>query len=280
MTTPPERTDPQSPVAVVTGASRGLGLALTTELVRRGWHVIADARDAARLADAVNALPVQALPAPNAAKAVAAAEAVTAVPGDVADAAHRRDLADAVACAGRLDLLVNNASVLGPSPQPRLADYPIDVLEHVYAVNTIAPLALLQLLLEPLTQWGGGVVNVSSDAAVEAYQGWGGYGSAKAALDHLSAVLAVEHPGLRVYAVDPGDMATNLQQQAFPDEDISDRASPDSVVPALMRLVEGDLPSGRYRAADLATGTPADRAGTAQGATAQDSADRAGRVPA
>ncbi len=225
----------------MTGASRGLGLALTTELVRRGWHVIVDARDAARLDDAVKGLPVP-----------SAATAVTAVPGDVADAAHRRDLADAVARAGRLDLLVNNASVLGPSPQPRLADYPIDVLEHVYAVNTIAPLALLQLLLEPLSQWGGGVVNVSSDAAVEAYQGWGGYGSTKAALDHLSAVLAVEHPGLRVYAVDPGDMATNLQQQAFPDEDISDRASPDSVVPALMRLVEGDLPSGRYRAADLA----------------------------
>jgi NAD(P)-dependent dehydrogenase (short-subunit alcohol dehydrogenase family) len=122
----------------------------------------------------------------------------------------------------------------------------------VYAVNTVAPLALLQLLLEPLSRRDGRVVNVSSDAAVVAYAGWGGYGSAKAALDQLSAVLGVEHPELRVYAVDPGDMATDLQQQAFPEEDISDRASPDSVVPALMRLVEGDLPSGRYRAADLA----------------------------
>lgn len=283
MTTTPVGTDHQPPVAVVTGASRGLGLALTTELVRRGWHVIVDARDGARLDDAVRGVPV-----PDAATAVGAGTAVTAVtavPGDVADATHRRDLADAVARAGRLDVLVNSASVLGPSPQPRLADYPIDVLEHVYAVNTIAPLALLQLLLEPLSQRGGRVVNVSSDAAVEAYEGWGGYGSAKAALDQLSAVLAAEHPDLRVYAVDPGDMATDLQQQAFPDEDINDRASPDSVVPALMQLVEGDLPSGRYRAADLATGVSADHDATAQDAPNQAAPNQAapdqdGRVPA
>lgn len=228
-------------VALVTGASRGLGRALAAELVRRGWHVVVDARDAARLASAVDEMQ--------------APDAVTAVAGDVSDPAHRRELADAVDKAGGLDLLVNNASVLGPSPQPRLADYPLDVLEQVYAVNTIAPVALLQLVLPQLEERGGRIVDVSSDAAVEAYGGWGGYGSAKAALDQLTAVLAVEHPTLRIYALDPGDMATDLQQQAFPGEDVSDRAAPESVVPAVMELVDGDRPSGRYRAADLAAGT-------------------------
>ena len=228
-------------VALVTGASRGLGRALVAELVRRGWHVVVDARDAAPLASAVDELQ--------------APDAVRAVAGDVSDPAHRRELADAVDKAGGLDLLVNNASVLGPSPQPRLADYPLDVLEQVYAVNTIAPVALLQLVLSQLEERGGRIVDISSDAAVEAYSGWGGYGSAKAALDQLTAVLAVEHPTLRIYALDPGDMATNLQQQAFPGEDVSDRAAPESVVPAVMELVDGDLPSGRYRAADLAAAT-------------------------
>ena len=228
-------------VALVTGASRGLGRALAAELVRRGWHVVVDARDAARLASAIDEME--------------APDAVTAVAGDVSDPAHRRELADAVDKAGGLDLLVNNASVLGPSPQPRLADYPLDVLEQVYAVNTIAPVALLQLVLPQLEERGGRIVDVSSDAAVEAYGGWGGYGSAKAALDQLTAVLAVEHPTLRIYALDPGDMATDLQQQAFPGEDVSDRAAPESVVPAVLELVDGDLPSGRYRAADLAART-------------------------
>ena len=227
-------------VALVTGASRGLGRALAGELVRRGWHVVVDARDAARLASAVEEFQVP--------------DAVTALAGDVSDPAHRRELADAVDKAGRLDLLVNNASVLGPSPQPRLADYPLDILEQVYAVNTIAPVAMLQLVLSQLEERGGRIVDISSDAAVEAYGGWGGYGSAKAALDQLTAVLAVEHPNLRIYALDPGDMATDLQQQAFPGEDVSDRAAPESVVPAVMKLVDGNLPSGRYRAADLAVG--------------------------
>jgi NAD(P)-dependent dehydrogenase (short-subunit alcohol dehydrogenase family) len=227
-------------VALVTGASRGLGRALAAELVRRGWHVVVDARDAARLASAIDEME--------------APDAVTAVAGDVSDPAHRRELADAVDKAGGLDLLVNNASVLGPSPQPRLADYPLDVLEQVYAVNTIAPVALLQLVLPQLEERGGRIIDVSSDAAVEAYGGWGGYGSAKAALDQLTAVLAVEHPTLRIYALDPGDMATDLQQQAFPGEDVSDRAAPESVVPAVMELIDGDRPSGRYRAADLAAG--------------------------
>ncbi len=224
-------------VALVTGASRGLGRALTAELVTRGWHVVVDARDGTRLAAAVDELR-----APG---------AVTAIAGDVTDPTHRHALADAVDQAGGLDLLVNNASVLGPSPQPHLADYPLDVLERVYAVNTVAPLALVQLLLPYLEKRGGRVVDISSDAAVEAYAGWGGYGSAKAALDQLSAILAAEHPDLHVYAFDPGDMATDLQQQAFPDEDVSDRAAPEAVIPALLRLVEGDLASGRYRAADL-----------------------------
>ncbi len=224
-------------VALVTGGSRGLGLALTQELTRRGWHVIVDARDADRLFAVVQTMP---------------AGSVTAVPGDVADPDHRRALAAVVDAAGGLDLLVNNASILGPSPQPRLADYPLDVLEQVYAVNTVAPLGLLQLLLPHLEKRSGRVVSVSSDAAVEAYEGWGGYGSAKAALDHLTAILAAEQPTLRVYSFDPGDMATDLQQQAFPGEDISDRSAPEAIVPAVLRLVEGDLPSGRYRAADLA----------------------------
>lgn len=223
------------PVAVVTGISRGFGLALTRALTDRGWHVVGDARDGRRLAAAVAALPHP--------------EAVRAVVGDVADPEHRRRLAAAVD--GRLDLLVNNASILGPSPQPPLASYPVDVLGQVLAVNTLAPLALTQLLLPRLTESGGRVVNVSSDAAVVAYPGWGGYGASKAALDQLTAVLAVEHPALRVYAVDPGDMATELHQQAFPGEDISDRPAPETVVPAVLRLVDADLPSGRYRADEL-----------------------------
>ncbi|MDQ2883645.1 MAG: SDR family oxidoreductase [Actinomycetota bacterium] len=229
--------DWNEPVALVTGGSRGLGRALTIELARRGWSVVVDARDPVALADAVEAAPPRG--------------AVTAVPGDVADPEHRARLAEVVAAAGRLDLLVNNASALGPSPLPGLADYPLDALERVYAVNTIGPLGLLQLLLPPLTRGNGRVVNVSSDAAVEAYQGWGGYGSAKAALDQISAVLAVEHPGLRIFAFDPGDMRTDLARRAFPGEDLTDRPAPETVVPALLRLITGNLPSGRYEAADL-----------------------------
>ena len=224
--------------ALVTGGSRGLGRALVAALVGRGWTVVVDARDGGRLAEAVAAMPVPG--------------AVTAVPGDGADPAHRDRLTEAVDALGGLDLLVNNASVLGPSPQPRLADYPLDVLAEVYAANVLAPLALVQRLLPALERRSGRIVDVSSDAAVEAYEGWGGYGSSKAALDQLTAVLAAELPHLRVFAFDPGDMATDLHQQAYPGEDISDRPAPETVVPALLRLVEGDLPSGRYRASELA----------------------------
>jgi len=222
--------------AVVTGASRGLGLALAAGLSARGWHVIADARDGDRLR--ATGLP-----------------GVTHIPGDVTDPGHRNEIR--AATEGGVDLLVNNASALGPSPQPHLADYPLDILEHVYAVNTFAPLALIQALLPALRARHGRIINITSDAAVEPYEGWGGYGSAKAALDQLTAILAAEEPALRVYAADPGDMNTDLHQQAFPGEDISDRPAPATVVPALLRLVEGDLPSGRYRAADLGTEVPA-----------------------
>ena len=174
---------------------------------------------------------------------------VVALPGDVGDPDHRRALVDAAG--GRIDLIVNNASVLGPSPQPPLADYPLDVLRHVYEVNVVAPLALVQLALPRLAA-GARILNVTSDAAVEPHEGWGGYGSSKAALDQLSAILAAERPELRVYAVDPGDMRTQLQQEAFPGEDISDRPPPETSVPGLVALVEGDLPSGRYLARELA----------------------------
>ena len=215
--------------AIVTGASRGLGLALARALAARDWRLVIDARD-------LPAVPAG-LP-----------DRVTALAGDVADASHRRALVEAAG--GRIDLLVNNASVLGPSPLPPLADYPLDALEEVHRVNTVAPLALVQLAL-PLMPAGARIVNVTSDAAVEAYEGWGGYGSSKAALEQLSRVLAVEHPELRVYAVDPGDMRTRMQQDAFPGEDISDRAPPEESVPGLLALIEGELPSGRYAAREL-----------------------------
>jgi NAD(P)-dependent dehydrogenase (short-subunit alcohol dehydrogenase family) len=230
------------PVAFVSGGSRGLGRALAGELVRRGWRVVIDGRDPRRLAAAAAAMTEPA--------------SVTAIPGDVADPEHRRQLADAVADAGGLDLAVNNASILGPSPQPQLADYPLEALEAVYTVNTFAPVALFQLLLPHLVDRGGRVVNISSDAATEAYSGWGGYGSSKAALDHLTATLGVENPSLRVYSFDPGDMRTDMQQLAFPDDDISDRPTAESVVPAVLQLVLGNLPSGRYRVGDLAAMKP------------------------
>jgi len=219
-------------VALVTGGSQGLGRALVEALAGEGWSVVTDARSAGDLEEVARA-------------------GVTTVAGDVTDPAHRAALLDAVARLGRLDLLVNNASVLGPSPQPVLAGYPLDVLRRVYEVNVIAPLALVQLALPLLREAKGRIVNVTSDAAVEAYEGWGGYGSSKAALEQLSAVLAAEEPEVTVWAVDPGDMRTRMHQEAFPGEDISDRPEPATVAPTLLALVGGDLPSARVRLADL-----------------------------
>jgi NAD(P)-dependent dehydrogenase (short-subunit alcohol dehydrogenase family) len=226
------------PTGLITGASQGLGRAISRALAHRGWSLVVDARDAAALTAATQEL-----------------SGVVAIPGDVTDPRHRRELAAAVAEQGRLDLLVNNVSTLGVSPLPQLADYPLNELRQVYETNVVAPLALIQLLADPLTTAGGTIVNVSSDAAAEPYPGWGGYGSAKAALDQLTAVLAAEEPRLRCYAFDPGDMRTAMHQLAFPGEDISDRPEPETVIPALVRLLDERPASGRYRASDLLAAT-------------------------
>ena len=228
------------PTAIVTGASRGLGFELTRALLREGRRVVIDARGARELEAAEREL--------------SALGDVVAVRGNVTDADHRAALIEAAG--PEIGLLVNNASVLGPSPQPELARYPLHVLEHVYRVNVVAPLALAQLAI-PRLPAGGRILNVTSDAAVEPYPGWGGYGSSKAALEQLTAILAAEHPALRIYAVDPGDMRTRMHQDAFPGEDISDRPEPAESVPGLLALIDGDHPSGRYRAAELAPTEPA-----------------------
>jgi NAD(P)-dependent dehydrogenase (short-subunit alcohol dehydrogenase family) len=221
------------PTAIITGASRGLGLALARALAAQGYRLVIDGRHAAELEAAAREL----------------GPGVLAIAGDVADPVHREALIDAAG--PRIDVLVNNASVLGPSPQPALADYPLDVLEHVYRVNVLAPLALAQLAL-PRIPAGGTIIAVTSDAAVEPYPGWGGYGSSKAALEQLTAVLAAERPELRVHAVDPGDMRTRMHQEAFPGEDISDRPEPEQSVPGLLALIAGERASGRWRAHDVA----------------------------
>lgn len=222
---------------LITGASRGLGLALARALAQRRWNLILDARGAEAL---------------EAARAeLAQWTQVTAIAGDVSDVAHRRALVEAVRAQGGLDALVNNASILGPSPQPPLLSYPLEVLEHVYRTNVIAPLALIQDAQRALAP-NARIINVTSDAGVEPYTGWGGYGSSKAALEQLSAILAAENPQWRVYWVDPGDMRTQMQQEAYPGEDINDRPPPEESVPGLLALIAGDLPSGRYAARKLA----------------------------
>jgi NAD(P)-dependent dehydrogenase (short-subunit alcohol dehydrogenase family) len=225
-------------IAIITGASRGLGLALARALAARGWRLVIDARGGDALGRAGNEL--------------SASTTVRAVLGDVAEESHRRALIDAATDLGGLDLLVNNASLLGPSPQPTLDRYPMDALENVYRANVFAPIRLVQLALPLLRASSDGrIVNVTSDAGVEGYEGWGGYGSSKAALEQASNVLAAEERGLRVYWVDPGDMDTQMQRDAYPGEDVSDRPPPEASVPGFLRLIQDELPSGRYRARDL-----------------------------
>jgi NAD(P)-dependent dehydrogenase (short-subunit alcohol dehydrogenase family) len=231
----------QHPTALITGASRGLGLALARALAQRGWQLIIDARGAAALKEAQAEL--------------ASLTQVTTLVGDVTDEAHRRALAVAARAAGGLDAVVNNAGILGPSPQPSLLDYPLELLEDVYRANTLAPLAIIQAVHSELKP-GARIVNITSDAGVQAYPGWGGYGSSKAALEQLSAILAVENPTWRVYWVDPGDMRTEMHQAAFPGEDISDRPLPEASVPGLLELLTGDHPSGRYITQTLLPGEP------------------------
>jgi NAD(P)-dependent dehydrogenase (short-subunit alcohol dehydrogenase family) len=222
-----------APVAIVTGGSQGLGLALSRTLARRGWSVVVDGRDADRLGDAVTD--------------IATVGDVVGVAGDIADPSHRRELANTAASRGEIQLVVNNASTLGRSPLPSLEQIDDQLWQRLFAVNVVAPIQLVNELADRLAE-GATVVNVTSDAAVEAYAGWGGYGTSKAALEHASRVLAVERPGLRVLVVDPGDMRTQMHQDAFPDEDISDREPPEASVPGLVDLISGDLPSGRYHA--------------------------------
>jgi NAD(P)-dependent dehydrogenase (short-subunit alcohol dehydrogenase family) len=232
---------PSMTVAIITGGSHGLGRALAEDLARTGWSVVIDGRDREALDAAATAIGPGAV----------------AVPGDVTDPAHRADLVDAAARFGRLDLLVNNASRLGPSPLPRLRELAPADLEQIHRTNVVAPLALVQAARPLLSAAGGAIINVTSDAAVEPYEGWGGYGSSKAALEQLSHVLAAEEPALRVWWVDPGDMRTRMHQEAFPGEDISDRPLPAAVVPAIRRLLDDRPPSGRIRAADLLAAQPA-----------------------
>ena len=222
--------------ALITGASRGLGLALARQLAVDGWQLLIDARGAKALEEVRAEL--------------AQHTKVVAIAGDVTDAAHRAELVKAAQELGGLDTLVNNASMLGPSPQPLLLEYPLDVLEEVYRTNVIAPLALTQTV-RPFLKPGARIINVTSDAGVEGYEGWGGYGSSKAALEQLSHILAAENSGWRVYWVDPGDMRTQMHQEAFPGEDISDRPLPETSVPGLIELLTGDRPSGRYMARSL-----------------------------
>lgn len=222
--------------ALITGASRGLGLALARDLAADGWNLVVDARDAEALQAAIDSLPTGAV--------------VRAIPGDVTDPDHQDALARSVEELGGIDALVLSASTLGLSPMPEVLGHPVDVLRRLFDVNVVAPLALAQRLL-PHLRSGARVVAVTSDAAVNAYAGWGGYGSSKAALEHAFAVVAEEHPELRVYRVDPGEMRTQMYQESAPGEDISDLPPPEVSVPGFRALLAGHLPSGRYEAREV-----------------------------
>lgn len=222
--------------ALITGATRGLGLALARALAARGWNLILTARDEARMRAVRDELAV--------------ITHVAALAGDIANPDHQAALGVLARGHGGLHAVVNNAGTLGPSPLPALLNHPLEALVDVLLVNVVAQLGVLQALRPALTR-GAHIINVTSDAAVNPYPGWGGYGASKAALEQVSAVLAAENADLRVYAVDPGDMRTDMHQAAYPGEDISDRALPELRVPAFVMLLEGDLPSGRYRAEEL-----------------------------
>ncbi len=224
--------------ALITGASRGLGLALAHELAQQNWRLIINARGA----DALE----------HARKELTKWTEVIAIAGDVTDPKHRKALTHAAKEFGGLDAVINNAGILGPSPQPELLDYPLDILADVYRANVIAPMGVLQALQHTLKS-DARVINITSDAAREAYPGWGGYGSSKAALEQLSNVLAAERPDWRIYWVDPGDMRTQMHREAFPFEDISDRPLPETSVPGFIELLENNYPSGRYAARELLT---------------------------
>lgn len=227
--------------AIVTGSSRGFGLATARALAHQGWSLVLDARGTSALREVTEEL--------------SRLTAVEGIAGDITDQHHRSELVSAAAQTGRLDLLMNNASMLGPSPQPFLSGYPLDVLRDVYEVNTIAPLALIQASLPLLRESHGTIINVTSDAATQDYSGWGGYGSSKAALNQLSNVLAAEEPAVTVWWFDPGDMNTAMHQEAFPGEDISSVPPPEASVPALLRLLEEKYPSGFHKAHELGEGT-------------------------
>lgn len=222
--------------ALITGASRGLGLALARALAQSGWQLIIDARGAEALDDAWSELSTW--------------THIVAISGDIGEEDHRQALAQAASQMGGVNLVVNNAGILGPSPQPALLDYPLKDLLGVYEINVVAQLGVLQAIRHTLLP-GAKIIQVTSDAGVEAYPGWGGYGSSKAALEQISSILAAENPHLTVYWVDPGDMRTQMQQEAFPGEDISDRLLPEEVIPGFLTLIESDLPSGRYAASQL-----------------------------
>ncbi|QQC88581.1 SDR family NAD(P)-dependent oxidoreductase [Streptomyces alfalfae] len=229
------------PVAIITGASKGLGRALGAGLAGNGWDLVLDARTASVLDEAAEELRSY-------------GTRVEALPGDVTDAGHRAELVAAARRLGGLGLLVNNASALGAEPLVRLDGLALDGLRAALETNVVAPLGLVQEALPLLRESAGAVLNVSSDAAVEAYGTWGGYGASKAALDQLSAVLAVEEPGIRVWAVDPGDLRTDLYRAAAPLDDVSGRPLPRSVVPAFLRLIAERPASGRLVASELLAG--------------------------
>jgi NAD(P)-dependent dehydrogenase (short-subunit alcohol dehydrogenase family) len=224
------------PVAIITGASRGLGRALARELAGRDWHLVLDARGA----DDLGAVQARLPGGPH-----------HALAGDVTDPTHRASIVAAARALGGASLLINNASSLGSSPLPAFRDLDPATYVDLLKVNLVAPMALTASLLPQLRQSRGRVLNISSDAAVEPYEAWGGYGSSKAALDHAGRVLAAEEPTLRIYSLDPGDMRTRMHQEAFPGEDISDRPEPETVVPAVLSLLDSNLPSGRYVAGQL-----------------------------